>query len=505
MSRWNTGGLDINGTPKDRHRVCGAPERTADERGAGTLEYLGIAVVAAVIILALVAVPWLPQITAGFNNTICRITSNLPGGISCEEQDPMTEEEYQPRCVLSRGSQSGNINGSVVVVDESGGASMAIEERSDGDYAVTLMDEHGIGLSFELLKVQAGPLLDISAGAGGMGHENEGETWVFDSEDEALAFAEETQEYVDANGSFLELGGMFHSRPGEDMTPQVTREVHSVEAFANANAQVGFGGKKRGNNNDRGNSDGGSGSGQGSGGSSGSGQGSSGSGSDGDTEGGLHADWLPQFSAGADISGEMVVEVDHGDDLDDPADDTRTFTFGTGRSANAGANVGDLSEGSERAASSSMSVETDKDGKIVGVTFREGTITSDTDFDADVESTNWTTEIEIDSESDREVVANWLTEGGEIPSAEGVREQPASEGSAQSEFEELMYESGVTSQETHAVTSDNGGWDVGLKVSGIGGGFGESSSSTSEQLMDAQYLAPPDSPGGTRSMESTPC
>lgn len=473
-----------------------APAHAAKERGAGTLEYIGIAVAAAIIVAALLLVPLAPQMTAGIQNIICGVTSHIPGaGAACADQDqPFHDQEFHPRCVIARGSQSANLDGSILVVDGKTGASMAVEERSDGNYVVTIMDDEGQGLSADLVKLEVGPLLDLGAGVGIMVDQSEGHSWVFRSEDEALAFAEEARDYVNANGSFLQVGGIFHDRPGGDLPPQVTREVHSVEAFAQANAGIGpnVGGKKRNKNNDDADSSGSSGSG-------------SGSDSD-DPSGGFSADWLPQFAAGADVGSDMIMEHDRGENLDDPADDTFSFTFQVDGSAEASMNIFDASDGSERASSGTMKIEVGPDGNISGLVFGHTSLTSDTDFDgADAESVTWTTEIPVESEADRETVERWLREGGELPSPQGVREQPTQDGSPQSEFEQLIYDSGITSSETHAITSDGGGWGLNAKLAGIGGGFGQSSSSTSEQLMGAEYLQPPRSPGETRTMAEAPC
>ncbi|WP_300343848.1 hypothetical protein [Nesterenkonia sp.] len=491
--------------PAQRPSLADAWSQLKSERGAGNLEYLGIAVTAAVVVLALALVPWLPQVTATFHNVICSIAANVPGtGGSCEGGGLMTEEDFQPdQCMLSRGAQSASLDGSVLFLEGSDGASMVVEELSDGTYAVTYMDDSAVGASLDLLKLNAGPLLDVGLGAGFMDHMNLGETRVFDSEAEAMAFAEEVQNYVDANGSYWKMGGMFHSPPGEDIPPQITREVMRTEGFANANAQVGpsVGGKKKNrNNNDQGDSEGDSGSSGGD--SSGGATGQDGS----DDSLGFNADWLPQLSAGGSISDEAIIEVDHGEDLDDPSDDTTSIIFGTQQSGDASGNFFSWNDQTQRGSSESMTIDVDADGEITGITLREGSVTSDTDYqDADYESTTWTTEISVDSEHEREIVEAWLEGGEDIPSAEGVREAPTQDGSPQSDFEQLLYTSGVTSHETHAGTSEEGGWGIGAKLASIGGGFGKSTSSSSEQLVDAGYLAPPDTPGGTRSIEETPC
>lgn len=73
------------------------------------------------------------------------------------------------------------------------------------------------------------------------------------------------------------------------------------------------------------------------------------------------------------------------------------------------------------------------------------------------------------------------------------------------EFFDLVYNSGVTTNETHAITSDGGGWGLGAKLAAIGLGIGESNSSSSEELKEAQYLQPPESPGESRTMADARC
>lgn len=497
---------DLKGSAEARALTSAPRAWTRSERGAGSLEYLGISVVVGVIILTLIAVPWLPQITAGFNNVICRVASNIPGeGISCEEQTPMTEEDFQPRCVLSRDSSTANVNGSVLFIDGENGASMVIEERSNGDYAVTIMDDKGIGASFDLAELEAGPILDVGVGAGAMGRYSEGETFVFDNEDDAIAFAEETQDYVDANGSILEAGGMFHDRPGEDAQPQETRHMVSLDGFIDGVASVGpnVGGKGKKKNNDDGDSSDSSNSGDQ--GSDSDGSSSAGSGQEDEAEGSVSWDWLPGVAANGNVAGEALYEVDHGEDLDDPSDDTTAITFEVEGGGNASANAFSAGDSTERSGNAAMTVEVDSNGEITGLKFQTTGVTTDTDYDSDAESTTWTTEVPVETESDRETVETWLMEGGTLPPADGVREQPPQDGSSQSEFEDLVYNSGITSSQTHSITSDGGGWGLGAKFAGIGGGVGESNSSSSEQLREAQYLQPPDSPGETRTMADAPC
>lgn len=120
-----------------------------------------------------------------------------------------------------------------------------------------------------------------------------------------------------------------------------------------------------------------------------------------------------------------------------------------------------------------MTVEMSTDGEITGLVFDKTSLTTDTSFD----------------DAD----------------AEGVREQPPQDASAQSELEGLIYESGVTSNETRAITADGDGWDLSAKAGGVGAGIGTSESSSSERLMDARYLQPPESPGESRTMADAPC
>lgn len=476
--------------------------RRRNELGAGTLEYIGIAVGAAIIISALLLAPMAPQMTAGISNIICGVTSHIPGvGGSCDGQDSPSHEAFQQPCVISRGSSSANVNGSVLFIDGEQGASMVIEELSDGNFAVTIMDDKGIGASATPVELELGPVFDGGVGVGAMIRHSNGETYVFDNEDDAVAFANETKDYVDSNGSILEVGGIFQDRPGQDMQPQVSREVIELDGYGEALIGVGpnVGGKKK-KNDDGDSSD-----------SSDSGN-QSDSGSDGPSQGGepdtadWSWDWLPGVATGADVGGEAILETDHGEDLDDPSDDTTSVTFEVDAGADFSANAFSAGHSSERAGSATLTVDVNADGEITGVIVETTGITSDTAYDdADAESTTWTTEIPVENESDRETVEAWLLEGGDMPPADGIREQPPQDGSTQSEFNELVYNSGVTTNETHAIASDGGGWGLGAKLAAIGLGIGESNSSASEELKESQYLQPPESPGESRTMADAPC
>lgn len=128
-----------------------APRRRSrryDDSGAGTLEYLGVAAVAAVLVAALVL---------GFANShygdnlaaqLCRLTSLADGGGSCpvppKERAP---EDYIPpdQCVVSSNGEESN-SGVTVVVDVQGGETWLIEKLGDGTYKLTRARSGGVGI-----------------------------------------------------------------------------------------------------------------------------------------------------------------------------------------------------------------------------------------------------------------------------------------------------------------------------------------------------------------------
>jgi hypothetical protein len=128
------------------------------ERGQGSLELVGIIVLASILVLATTGtiVQMSPQVRSEVSYRICQIL-NLAGGGECESPDePRTPEDRLPDdpCVVDSQQGSVEVTGAFVV-SVTVGKQLLVEELSDGTYRVTEVDLGKVG-------VGVGPGIDVS-------------------------------------------------------------------------------------------------------------------------------------------------------------------------------------------------------------------------------------------------------------------------------------------------------------------------------------------------------
>lgn len=140
------------------HRLRRALTPTRDERGQGSLENVGVIVLAAILVAATTGtiVQASPQLRAEVSYRICQILS-VAGGGGCEAPGsvPSAEDRVPDEpCVV--GSQQGSVSvtGSFVV-SVTAGKELLVEQLSDGTFRVSEVDLGSVG-------VGVGPGLDIS-------------------------------------------------------------------------------------------------------------------------------------------------------------------------------------------------------------------------------------------------------------------------------------------------------------------------------------------------------
>lgn len=170
--------------------------RLRAEEGQTSAEYLGVIVVVGVIIAALVAAsPGIAStISEAIEAALCRIV-----GERCDAGTGAAAHTWEPRqpCVSRRTGGSGSLSASVTVVDVGMEKGFLVEERSDGDIAVTMYDTDEIGLSkseaadvkiaLGQRKFEAG----AQAGVGTAVTTRQGVTTVFDDRKEADRFVKD--------------------------------------------------------------------------------------------------------------------------------------------------------------------------------------------------------------------------------------------------------------------------------------------------------------------------
>ncbi|WP_157983780.1 hypothetical protein [Nesterenkonia muleiensis] len=440
-----------------------------------------MAVAITVIIASLVALPWAsqfaPQVRDTISEVICSISSHLPGGGDCG-REPLTEEDFQPRCTVSSNAQNAGSTVDIFWVSLGGDAGLSWQEYSDGEVHVTIMDGYSAGAN-AYTGVSWGNNVTLAGAGANAGVELEygnGDTWVFDNAPEAEAFVNDMQSYVDSNWNYVPvLGPIFNSPPEPPSDPHVTHHQFSLEGEVGGSASLrpGF----EGNEDEDGNVN---------------------------NSGSFSHDWLPSISGSASLGGTYHMATHHGDD---PADTTRAYTFTSNFGAQAGGGVYEWDFDPQYEIEESFTVVENSDGEVIGLEFTVGTVNGTSgDYTSEVYSTS----IDIETDADRQLVMDWMTDpidgqlAGMAPNAQGVTERPERDGTSLSALEQLIYDRGVTTHDVFSGVSEDGGWGFRAKILGVGGGYGRDTGSSEERLEESSYLAPPDHPGGTREFRENP-
>lgn len=442
------------------------------ERGAGSLEYVGLAVVVSVIIAGLVAVPWMPRVTTGIQGVICSILSHVPGGGSCGEGDDvaMTDEDFVPECTIGRNTVSRD--SSIIIGPGNGGSGVTLITEQivgpDGDerYAVTVTDDYHAGAEAGK-KVGEG---DYEAG-GTIGVDlryGNGDTWYFDNEADYLEFKEKAEEYFGSNWNYVPGSQLFRDLPDDVPRPRVSHHQVDLELSAEGSAKVKpptIGGDEEG-------------------------------------EGGvqLPGDWMPSGSAGIEVGGSVRITTDRGEDMDDPSDDRTQYTVGFEVSGEAEVSGGGENAGVNGGYRGNYTVETDADGNVTKLIF-ETTHNFDAGVGDDANQKNQTvtrTELDITSDEDRRIVEEWMQDPmQQFPNSETAMNPSEHPHDPQRNFENLLYEQGIVSRSEYEgeFGSDGSNWII----------YEESSEWLDESLDQAEHLEPPDGSGGSREFVPTDC
>jgi len=172
-------------------RALGVTARRGDV-GAGSLEFVGIVILAAVLVAAAVGATATssPAARDKIWATICQIT-----GGECSPADAPSNADYKPAdCEIYSAEERLNATVDIAIVRLSGGAALQRVEKSNGEVEITVLDEGrggvagGIGghgkIRFGETTLGVDAEVDASATVGLQG----GQTYVFDSHDEADAF-----------------------------------------------------------------------------------------------------------------------------------------------------------------------------------------------------------------------------------------------------------------------------------------------------------------------------
>lgn len=483
------------------------------ERGAGTLEYIGVAVTAALIIAALLMVPMGPKMADGVRSIICGISSHSPWGDGgdCGGNDPNTP----PRCMVAsnENSRESGLGASVRVpkvpiLKFSGeigdGVAVVLEETSDGDYTVSVVDTRYGGLGAEV----GGDIEDVvalKAGVSARLQAGEGFQETFSSQEEAMAYYEATYDHFDSGWNLVPGSTLARSFPTlDDSPPQREFSTFELELTGEAQASIERPSLVGGDEEESSDGDGGA-------------QGGDGQGSQ-DEPGGVELDtdlveipssWVPSAGLEGSLSGEVQYMVDRGENMEDPSDTTYHYTMGYEMGGSFDVTAGsiaewvtemDLSHDAERSRSGMYTVITDHQGEVVGVEFETiSYVGSNGDGVAEVS----TLTMDIETEAQRRAFEDWTRDPLSSWPDPTLEELPAagSSDAPRSEFEQMVYDQGTAGRNTYAVEtgSDNGFWE---NAAGWLPWYDASREYTNMELVDSQWAPPTQGAGASRTFET---
>lgn len=300
------------------------------ERGAGAVEYLGVLVVAVLLVGGLTMTSAGSVISAYIDQGICRVGSAIGGG-SCEGEGPDAADlgpDFEPdSCTVSTSGQSEKVDVSIAIIDGGGSHGVEIAEirHADGtvEYAVSQTGEGNLGVGVGIgAKGEGGddsPEGKLSGDIGVSGSYSGGPTYTVDSLEDAQALQQQLM-----SNPFADVG----------RTPTSETTTWGGEAEGSIDLGIGLGGD-----------DGGSG----------------GTGGTGGPDDGSSADEA-KLSGALNGSHEFSTTVN--------ADGTTQYTTSWSGEISGEANASDLAGTSGTwSGSTSVQITRDADGQIVNITF----------------------------------------------------------------------------------------------------------------------------------------
>lgn len=504
------------------------------ESGQGTIEYLGVAVLISVLIASLVTVPVAPKLGTAIKDTICKVAQPVLGGScdSSEEKEP-TPEDYMTECPVLTQKQRHGSEVDVLWFTVGSGMSMKVTEMSDGTAEVQLIGDVTAGANLEAAKAKLGDWVKLNAGIGVNITGSMGDTWTFDNAEDAKRFAQENQERVDSWTNNIPLYGPYKNMKDAPKNPRKSTYAVDYSQWGEASAGVDVNNAKKKAKGDKGND---SGADKGKDSTSDKGNdsgGDKGKDSDGDKSGnGWKSDdydpsrksdakeisnlanlskldkYIPKGEVGVDSSKTGSMEIDRGENLDDPSDDKRTFTFDVKNSANGSVKGLGFDGGGNAGSQTSYSIETDADGNVTGLKIAQsvqGGAGTGGDKD-DNTSKVFVADFDLSDPESRKTVTDFLQNPGGIPNLEDLAQGKLTGSTPeQKAMAEYMQSPNVKLNEmTMKNMNESDGFSLGAKLFGVGLGYENSNSSSTAELEDAHTWVP-DENGGRKRVKNTKC
>lgn len=427
------------------------------DTGAGTLEYVGLSLLASAIVVSLFITTPAPAFLGDlYRRAICLISGGeCPQGVSPEARQ---NEYYEPPpCLVSSSETRLGAEVNILVFDAGKEVAFITQRTADGQVQVTTVDADMFGVSTGVgVDANAGPFrIGAEANVGGSMTIGLGDTYTFDSQDEADQFIGDIREQAgidaaeDLPGPLGWGASAYDHFAGPDLPdPDITREEVSLEASADAGATAGLG--------------------------------RPGQGEDGD--GGWQADANIGAEAEVHVGENVVLEHNH-----ETGQESVTYELTGG--ASAGASVPTQSVGPEGERQGAFKVTRNEDGSLDSLEFTQTTM-------VDGEMTVVTTNVPLETDAARQTAEDWLDSGLNNSDLTALRvtwddmAPTTAPGPDADDFARLLYEEGQVSRATYDTETTNfelsGEVKLGLKLGG--GVFYEGSE---EDLASAEYLAAP--------------
>lgn len=471
-------------------RLARAPR--SSDRGASTLETLGVVVVAALLVtgvtFSMAAYPGL------LSNALCRFTAAVGlGSGSCEPgdpqaEDPVTDDDFRPPvCMLYEESEQYSAEFKVWFFTFGESSGFIVQEFADGTVRVTATDGAGIGAggsvsssTFDAGKLGNGDNAGLDIDLGGGVKFSYGDTWEFDDEDQWLEMKEQLDDYLLQQEMLKHEGGVWAAKSMGWKEQPKDPEVSYVRTELELSLEAALGLR--------------------------------------DPTGTKDANGDPEFldpNVGLTLEGKaggaVIVETNHGTG-------EQSWTYELSASGAAGAQVV-VGEGAvEGGVKGAFTVTRGKDGEVTQLVFQStreagvsgglgnGTFDEAGGSSGTSETDSYVTTTTLDvTDANRDLVDTWLADRNDAGVALSLpfgAMEPRSP--SDDPFLQLLYEEATMSQLTYHNVKDKTEFEAAIKK-GWEFGFAVSAENATASLTDAQFLGAPGTDGTRILVPDTEC
>lgn len=483
-------------------------ERGSPDSGAIAKEYVGIVLLAAVIVGAVFVA--LSPAGADVRGATCRAVNEiLQTDLDCgsdkggdDQSTPVDDSDFEPdKCTLHKSSESTSSVVKIGFIEIGENAGFIVTEYSDGTVSMTATSGGSVGAT-------GGFGADASWGTGsadarvdfGAGVEfDSGSTWTFEDADQAEEFRDQLDDYLYDQWAMSHPvchGHMCVQRPklGAEPPPVPSTTFAGVKGTVDVNGELGI--SATGNATPL-------------------------------TEGELKTHGI---GASIQPSADWVTTNDDGNTPDDPSDDTRTYVTDMQLNSEVTGQIGLPTGGTGAMVGASVSIKKDSQGRIIEVTIATtsevtdgaggsasgkgkkgknsggGSVSGGT-TEGDVVVNETTLKLDPEDTGDQEAVTDWLGGTGNhpwpgvIPINALDPSQPAAEDDP---FGQMLFEDATSTSIAYETEEESAQFGLNVKF-GLALGADFSMGSEQSSATEATYLGAPRPDGSRPVLDYTEC